>query len=80
MYWKETGYISMWKGIAQILIMNNDDLLCVGQLIIFFLPQSEEIKTDYRRSFVSHNKRNRRTDKRTDSFGVTIHSTGGVLT
>lgn len=31
MYWKETGDISVWKGIAQdSLIMNIDDLLCVG--------------------------------------------------
>lgn len=31
MYWKETGDINVWKGIAQdALIMNTDDLLCVG--------------------------------------------------
>ena len=31
LYWKETGYLSVWKGIAQdALIMNIDDLLCVG--------------------------------------------------
>ncbi|MGJ3235772.1 AIR synthase related protein [Marivirga sp.] len=31
MYWKETGDISVWKGIAQdAIIMNIDDLLCVG--------------------------------------------------
>lgn len=31
MYWKETGDISVWKGIAQdAIIMNTDDLLCVG--------------------------------------------------
>jgi phosphoribosylformylglycinamidine cyclo-ligase len=31
MYWKETGDLSVWKGIAQdALIMNLDDLLCVG--------------------------------------------------
>jgi phosphoribosylformylglycinamidine cyclo-ligase len=31
MYWKETGNIKVWKGIAQdALIMNIDDLLCVG--------------------------------------------------
>jgi phosphoribosylformylglycinamidine cyclo-ligase len=31
MYWKETGDASVWKGIAQdALIMNIDDLLCVG--------------------------------------------------
>lgn len=31
LYWKETGDLSVWKGIAQdALIMNTDDLLCVG--------------------------------------------------
>ena len=31
LYWKETGDISVWKGIAQdAIIMNTDDLLCVG--------------------------------------------------
>jgi phosphoribosylformylglycinamidine cyclo-ligase len=30
-YWKETGDVSVWKGIAQdAIIMNIDDLLCVG--------------------------------------------------
>ena len=32
-YWKETGDISVWKGIAQdAIIMNLDDLLCVGAI------------------------------------------------
>lgn len=31
MYWKETGDLSVWKGIAQdAVIMNTDDLLCIG--------------------------------------------------
>lgn len=31
MYWKETGDVSVWKGIAQdAIVMNTDDLLCVG--------------------------------------------------
>jgi phosphoribosylformylglycinamidine cyclo-ligase len=31
LYWKETGDLSVWKGIAQdALVMNIDDLLCVG--------------------------------------------------
>lgn len=31
LYWKETGDLAVWKGIAQdALIMNTDDLLCVG--------------------------------------------------
>lgn len=33
MYWRETGDMSVWKGIAQdALIMNIDDLLCVGAI------------------------------------------------
>ena len=39
LYWKETGDISVWKGIAQdAIVMNLDDLLCVGiydQLLFF---------------------------------------------
>ena len=31
LYWKETGDISVWKGIAQdAVVMNTDDLICVG--------------------------------------------------
>ena len=31
LYWKETGDMSVWKGVAQdALIMNIDDLLCIG--------------------------------------------------
>ena len=31
LYWKETGDLSVWKGIAQdALVMNIDDLICVG--------------------------------------------------
>ncbi len=31
LYWKETGDISVWKGVAQdAIVMNTDDLLCVG--------------------------------------------------
>jgi len=31
LYWKETGDISVWKGIAQdAVVMNTDDLLCIG--------------------------------------------------
>jgi phosphoribosylformylglycinamidine cyclo-ligase len=49
MYWKETGDISVWKGIAQdALIMNIDDLLCVGATDnICFLPLSVETKISF---------------------------------
>jgi hypothetical protein len=44
-FW-ETGDISVWKGIAQdALIMNIDDLLCVGATDNIYLPPSEEIKS-----------------------------------
>ena len=33
MYWKETGDLSVWRGIAQdAIVMNTDDLLCVGAI------------------------------------------------
>ena len=42
MYWKETGDISVWKGIAQdALIMNIDDLLCVGATDNILLSSTE---------------------------------------
>lgn len=41
MYWKETGDLSVWKGIAQdALIMNIDDLLCVGAADVPILVSS----------------------------------------
>ena len=39
MYWKETGDISVWKGIAQdAIVMNTDDLLCVGAVNKMLVP------------------------------------------
>lgn len=41
MYWKETGDISVWKGIAQdAIVMNTDDLLCVGVTGPFLLSST----------------------------------------
>lgn len=38
MYWKETGDLSVWKGIAQdAIVMNTDDLICVGATTDFLL-------------------------------------------
>ena len=38
MYWKETGDLSVWKGIAQdAIVMNTDDLICVGSTSNFLL-------------------------------------------
>jgi phosphoribosylformylglycinamidine cyclo-ligase len=41
MYWKETGDLSVWKGIAQdAIVMNTDDLLCVGSTGPFLLSST----------------------------------------
>jgi len=38
LYWKETGDLSVWKGIAQdAIVMNTDDLICVGATSDFLL-------------------------------------------
>jgi phosphoribosylformylglycinamidine cyclo-ligase len=80
MYWKETGDISVWKGIAQdALIMNIDDLLCVGATDNIMLS-----------STIGRNKNNipgevisaiingsEELIQELKEFGVTIHSTGG---
>ena len=40
-YWKETGDLSVWKGIAQdAIVMNVDDLLCVGATQPIFLSST----------------------------------------
>ena len=80
MYWQETGDLSVWKGIAQdALVMNLDDLLCVGA--------TENIMLS---STIGRNKNLvpgevisaiiRGTEELIEelsSFGVEIHSTGG---
>lgn len=80
MYWKETGDLSVWKGIAQdALIMNIDDLLCVGATDQIMLS-----------STIGRNKNNipgevisaiiNGTEELIDDLrahGVNIHSTGG---
>jgi phosphoribosylformylglycinamidine cyclo-ligase len=38
LYWKETGDLSVWKGISQdAIVMNTDDLICVGATSNFLL-------------------------------------------
>ncbi len=80
MYWKETGDISVWKGIAQdALIMNIDDLLCVGATSNILLS-----------STIGRNKNlipgaviqviiegTEELIQELAKFGVQIHSTGG---
>ncbi len=79
-YWKETGDISVWKGIAQdALVMNIDDLLCVGAVDNILLS-----------STIGRNKNNipgeviaaiingtEELISELKEFGITIHSTGG---
>ncbi|MAP79698.1 MAG: phosphoribosylformylglycinamidine cyclo-ligase [Aequorivita sp.] len=79
-YWKETGDLSVWKGIAQdALVMNIDDLLCVGAVDNIMLSSTigrnknvipgEVISAiiNGTEALISEMK----------NFGVTIHSTGG---
>jgi phosphoribosylformylglycinamidine cyclo-ligase len=41
LYWKETGDLSVWKGIAQdAIVMNTDDLLCIGNVGPILLSSS----------------------------------------
>ncbi len=63
MYWKETGDLSVWKGIAQdALIMNIDDLLCVGAVdnILVSSTIGRNKLSDSRRSDLRHHQRYRR--------------------
>lgn len=80
MYWKETGDISVWKGIAQdALIMNIDDLLCVGATDTILLSSTigrnkNLIPAEVISAIINGTEE---LIKELDSFGVTIHSTGG---
>ena len=80
MYWKETGDISVWKGIAQdALIMNIDDLLCVGATDNIMLSSTigrnkNLITADVLSAIINGTEE---LIKDLKSFGVTIHSTGG---
>lgn len=66
MYWKETGDISVWKGIAQdALIMNIDDLLCVGATDNILLSSTiGRNKNLVRRSYFSYYQWDRRINTR----------------
>jgi len=80
MYWKETGDISVWKGIAQdALIMNIDDLLCVGATDNIMLSSTIGRNKNLIPGEVISAIINGTEDLITElnSFGVTIHSTGG---
>lgn len=80
MYWKETGDISVWKGIAQdALIMNIDDLLCVGAtdniLLSSTIGRNKNLIPGEVISAIINGTEELIEELK--SYGVTIHSTGG---
>ena len=80
LYWKETGDISVWKGIAQdALIMNIDDLLCVGAtdniLLSSTIGRNKNLVPGEVISAIINGTEELIEDLK--KFGVTIHSTGG---
>ncbi|XOV69221.1 MAG: AIR synthase related protein [Fluviicola sp.] len=80
MYWKETGDLSVWKGIAQdALIMNIDDLLCVGAtdniLLSSTIGRNKNLVPGDVISAIINGTEELLEDLR--SQGIGIHSTGG---
>ncbi|AEE18129.1 phosphoribosylformylglycinamidine cyclo-ligase [Dokdonia sp. Hel_I_63] len=80
MYWKETGDISVWKGIAQdALIMNIDDLLCVGAtdhiMLSSTIGRNKNVIPGEVISAIINGSEELLAELK--SYGVTIHSTGG---
>ncbi|TXE09448.1 phosphoribosylformylglycinamidine cyclo-ligase [Gelidibacter salicanalis] len=80
MYWKETGDVSVWKGIAQdALIMNIDDLLCVGAtdhiMLSSTIGRNKNLIPGEVISAIINGTEELIAELKT--FGVTIHSTGG---
>ena len=80
MYWKETGDVSVWKGIAQdALIMNIDDLLCVGAteniLLSSTIGRNKNLITGEVIAAIINGTEELLTELK--NYGVNIHSTGG---
>lgn len=80
MYWKETGDLSVWKGIAQdALIMNIDDLLCVGAtdniLLSSTIGRNKNLVPGEVISAIINGTEELIEELK--KHGVTIHSTGG---
>ena len=80
MYWKETGDLSVWKGIAQdALIMNIDDLLCVGAtdniLLSSTIGRNKNLIPAEVISAIINGTEELIAELK--NHGVTIHSTGG---
>ncbi len=80
LYWKETGDLSVWKGIAQdALIMNIDDLLCVGVTNNILLSSTigrnkNLIPGEVIAAIINGTEE---LISELNNHGVTIHSTGG---
>lgn len=79
-YWKETGDISVWKGIAQdAIIMNLDDLLCVGAtdniLLSSTIGRNKNLIPGEVISAIINGTEEILADLR--SYGINIYSTGG---
>ncbi|MCR9225947.1 MAG: AIR synthase-related protein [Flavobacteriaceae bacterium] len=80
MYWKETGDISVWKGIAQdALIMNVDDLICVGAtddiMLSSTIGRNKNLIPGEVVSAIINGTEELIADL--DEHGITIRSTGG---
>ena len=80
MYWKETGDVSVWKGIAQdALVMNLDDLLCVGVtegiMLSSTIGRNKGLIPGEVLSAIINGTEELLQQYR--SFGIDIHSTGG---
>ncbi len=80
MYWKETGDITVWKGIAQdALVMNLDDLLCIGVtdniMLSSTIGRNKNLISGEVISAIINGTEELIEDLK--SFGVHIHSTGG---
>ncbi|MDA0316408.1 MAG: AIR synthase-related protein [Bacteroidetes bacterium] len=79
-YWKETGDLSVWKGIAQdALIMNIDDLLCVGAtddiMLSSTIGRNKNLIPGEVISAIINGTEELISDLK--KHGITIHSTGG---
>jgi phosphoribosylformylglycinamidine cyclo-ligase len=80
LYWKETGDLSVWKGVAQdALVMNLDDLLCVGVTDNILLSSTIGRNKNLINGEVIKTIIEGTEDliKEMSSYGVNIKSTGG---
>lgn len=79
-YWKETGDLSVWKGIAQdALVMNLDDLACVGAIDSILLSSTigrnkHLIPAEIIKAIIEGTEELLEMYR---SWGINIHSTGG---